>query len=271
MSDTVNTILIFAVVAMFEGVRRLPPDAFVLRRVLGGGWRAVTPVELGRDFVLIAWPIPIVHAIAVQPDGMEREGGVAIARHSARMRARMRRTRFLLAGLRVWGAAILIGLVVGVPVATVRWDVLGLAASVAVLFMMCVVQAVATFVAMRRAGATRRAAVLTSMRTLWPFSAPCAAEHVQLQTVRGAPWLLVLVELLGRDRFLATMRAGLYDQLRTGEINGVAAALYGRDVIAAFLNRPVATDGHPFCPRCGAQYREGIEACANCEGVALIV
>jgi hypothetical protein len=269
MSDTVSTILILAVVALFEGVRRLPPDAFVLRRVLGGRWRAVTPLELGRDFVLIAWPIPIVYAIALRRDG-DADERVGIARHGARLRARARRTRMLMAALRAWGTVILLALVVGAPVATLRWDAFGLVASVVILFLMCVIQALATHAAMRRAGATRRSAVLTSLRMLWPFSAPSAAELVQLQVVRGAPWILVLIELLGRDGSLATMRAGLYDALRQGEVNSLVSALYGRDAIAAFLTSPADSGGHPFCPRCGAQYREGIEACVNCEGVALI-
>jgi hypothetical protein len=269
MSDTVSTILILAVVSALEGVRRLPPDAFVLRRVFGGPWRAAAPLELGREFALIAWPIPVVHAIVVRRENTGDEN-VGIRRHVARMRARERRTRILVRGLRAGGTLILLAVVIAVPAATLRWDVFGLVASVAILFSMCVIQALATHAALRRSGAARRAAVLASIRLVWPFSAPSAAELVQLQIIRDAPWTLVLIELLGRERYLAAMRADLYDELARGQVNPFAAAFYGHDAIAAFLRDAGETGGQPFCPRCSAQYRDGVDACANCEDVALI-
>jgi hypothetical protein len=267
MSESVGTILILAVVAMFEGVRRLPPDAFVLRRLLGQ-WNAATPLELGRDWFLIAWPIPVVLGLVVARDAGDES--VGIGRAIARMHARARRTRVVIAALRAWGTVILLFLVVGLPLATLRWDLFGLTVSVEILFLLCAIQALMTHIGLRRAGSTRRAALWASAKMLWPFSAPTAAEAVQTQVVRGAPWILVLVELLGRERFLVEMRTGLYDELEKGGVNGVVAALYGRETIAAFLRRPADGVTPPFCPRCGAEYRSGIEQCANCEGVALI-
>jgi hypothetical protein len=268
MSDTVSTILILAVVALFEGVRRLSPGAFVLRRLLWRRWNAVAPLELGRDWYLVAWPIPVVHSLIIGRGGSN--DALGIGRHMQRLRARVRRTRIVIATLRALGTIILVGLVVGVPIATLRWDVFGLVVSLETVFLACVAQGIITHIGLRRAGAVQRFAVLESLKMLWPFSAPRAAEIVQDQIARGTPWILVLVELLGRERFLVEMRAGLYDELARGEVNGTLAALYGRNAIAAFLREPVDGASTPFCPRCAAQYREGIQCCANCEGVALI-
>jgi hypothetical protein len=267
MSDTASIVLILAVVALFEGVRRLPPDAFVLRKVFGR-WNRATPLELGRDWFLVAWPIPVVDFVAVTPN--RASDALGVARHLARLRARARRTRFARVALRVWGTLILFGLVVGVPLATLRWDAFGLVASVALLFVFCVVQAIVTHRGLRRAGSAKRHAYWSSLKMLWPFSAPCAAELVQHEVVRGAPAPLVLVELLGRERFLREMRTGLYDEMKNGGVNGVVATIIGRDAIADFLRRPADGATSPSCPRCGAQYRVEIRACANCEGVALI-
>jgi hypothetical protein len=202
-------------------------------------------------------PLVVARDQTVEPFGINR--------HLSRLRARTRRAGPLIVVLRAWGTVILLGLVVGVPLAAVRWDVFGLVAALAILFFMCVAQALATHYGLRRAGASRRAASVAALKMLWPFSAPCAAELVQGQVVRGAPWILILVELLGRDRFLAEMRTGLYDDLEGGTVNGVVATLFGRETITAFLRMPADGAEHPFCPRCGAQYRAGIQICANCE------
>lgn len=269
MSDTFGTILILAVVALIEGVRRLTPDAFVLRRILFGGWSAASPLELGRQWYLVAWPIPIVLPLVLGDD--QRDGGLGIARHRARLRARARRTRFTTEVLRALGALILVAFIVGVPVATLRWDVFGLVVAVAIVLVACAAQALVTHIALRRTGASSRFALYTSLRMLWPFTAPLAAEVVQKQVVRGAPTVLVLVELLGRERFSRQMRGRLYDELHGGDVNGVLGALYDREALATFLRQPPDGAGFPFCPRCGSAYRAETTECIDCEGVSLVL
>jgi hypothetical protein len=185
MSDTVSTVLTLAVIAMLEGVRRLPPDAFVLRRILGGHWYSAAPLDLGRNWFLVAWPIPLVHFVVVPRDG-ERDT-LGFNRHFVRIRARARRARFVIGALRVWGTLILFGLVLGLPLAIQRWDVFGLAVSVAALLVLCAVQALLAHIGLRRAGAAKRLALVASVKMLWPFTAPSAAALVQKQVVQGAP------------------------------------------------------------------------------------
>ena len=266
MSDTASTILTLAVIAMLEGVRRLPPGAFVLRRILGGHWYTAAPLDLGRDWFLAAWPVPLVHFVVVtRDDGDETLG---ISRHFTRLRARARRARLSIAALRVWGTLILIGLVVGLPLAIQRWDAFGLVVSVEALVVMCAVQALVAHIGLRRAGAAKRPALVASLKMLWPFSAPCAAATVQKQVVQGAPWIVAVVELFGRERCMAQMRTGLYDELERDE-RGMVSRLFGRETITAFLRQPSDGARDPFCPRCGARYREGIAQCADC-AVALV-
>ena len=267
MSDTVSTILILAVVAMFEGVRRVAPGAFVLRRVLFGRWRVARPLELGRDYVLTAWPIPVAIALVLdeQHDGRE----LPHARQQVRIRSRLRRTRAAVMTLRVLGVVILMGLVVGVPLATRRWDVWGLVMSLEVLILLCTVQAIVTYIGLRRAAAPRREAFWGSIRMLWPFVAPRGADSVLERVVDGASPIVITGELLGRDALLRALRPRVYDELHDGAAGSGVVALYGRETIAGFLRTPPA-DESDFCPRCGSGYQPGVNACRDCDGVSLV-
>ena len=269
MNDTVMTILILGVVALSEGVRRLTPGAFVLRRDVLGSWKVAPTLELGRSLHLIAWGMPVSMPLVLAEGG--NDGALSVRRLLTRLRARSRRVAAEIPILRVVGTLVLLGLVVGIPLATVRWDVWGLVVGLQLLVLLCVAQAIVTFVALRRAGAARRPAALTSLKALWPFSAPRAAELVQDQVVADVPQLAVAHELLGEKRFLAAMRPMVYDALRAehNRVGIVLTELCGRERLAAFLREPPYTSDDPFCPRCASQYRRGIAVCSNCEGIAL--
>ena len=268
MSDTVSTILILAVVAMFEGVRRVAPDAFVLRRVLLGRWRAVEPLDLGRGWSLAAWPIPAVMALVMDDRGDVAR--LAPARQPTRLRARLRRSRTAIAVLRILGAIILLTLVAGVPLATLRWDVWGLAMSLEVLLLLCVVQAIVTYMGQRRAGGPPRSSLWPAIRALWPFAAPRAAEWVLERATAGTSALVVCGELLGRDALLLALRPRVYDELHSRGTSSGVVSFYGREAVAGFLRTPPGGKSEPFCPRCGSGYRADVSECSDCGGVPVI-
>ena len=267
MSDTVSTILILAVVAMFEGVRRVAPDAFVLRRILLGRWRAVEPLDLGRGWRLVSWPIPAVIGLVLNGDDVDT---LAPARQQTRLRARLRRSRPAIVVLRILGVIILLTLVAGVPLATLRWDVWGLVMSLEVLLLLCVVQAIVTYVGQRRAGGRPRSALWSSLRVLWPFAAPRSAEAVLERAAAGTSALVVCGELLGREALLLALRPRVYDELHSrGRSSGVVS-FYGREAVAGFLRTPPDGKPEPFCPRCGSGYRADVRECSDCGGVPVI-
>lgn len=271
MSDTATTVAILAVVVMLEGVRRIAPDAFVLRRVLWWPWRPGGTLSLGRDWHLVAWPLPVVLPLVLPPDGGTDD--LTVRRQIARIRARARRARAAGALATGIGSAVHAAVVVGIPLATRRWDVFGLLVSLEAVLLLCVVQALVTHAGLRRAGAGRRAAFVTAVKVVWPFTAPRAAELVQEQVVRGAEPMAACAALLGRERLLDSLRARVYDAIQHGDRSGgrqVLEALYTTNEIATFLRQPPSSATGAFCPRCASEYRAGITECANCEGVSVL-
>lgn len=270
MNDIVLTILFLGVVALSEGVRRLSPGAFVLRRDVFGAWKLAPTLELGREMHVVAWGMPI--SMPVVLTDKHDDGALTLRRLLTRLRARSRRVAVEIRILRIVGTLVLVGLVVGIPWATLRWDAWGLMLGIELVVFLCIAQAIVTFMALRRAGAPRRPAARLSLKALWPFTAPRAAELVQDQVVAGVPSLAVAHELLGETPFLTAMRPMVYDALSAFEHNRattVLTSLCGRERLVAFLREPPSTGEDPFCPRCASRYRPGVKDCSNCAGVAL--
>jgi hypothetical protein len=272
MSDSFSTILILALVALSEGVRRLTPGAFVLRRTFGR-WSMAETLELGRELHLVAWAIPVSLPLVLPADASADRKRLGLRRLLKRLRDRARRVKLEVAILRVVGTIVLLGLVVGVPLATLRWDVYGLVLAIELLALFCVAQAIMLWNALRRSGVAPRAALATSLKALWPFTAPRAAEFVNDQVVRGVPPVAVAHELLGETRFLRELRPLVFDHVHAdepSEIASVLTQLCGADRLSAFLReRPADSGDEPFCPRCASQYRAEVTQCVNCEGVEL--
>lgn len=270
MGDGVSTVLILAVVALSEGVRRLSPGAFVLRRTFGA-WSLAPTLELGRDMHVVAWGIPVSLPIVLAPAAAD-SSELSLRRRLTRLRARARRVRTATVLLRVTGTLVLATLVFAVPLATLRWDVWGLVAALVVLLTLALLQAILGYSALRRAAASRRNALFAALKLLWPFTAPRAAELVQDQVVAGVPSIAVAHELLGEAAFLEALRPAVYDYVKGREMRGaLLGELCDRQKLSAFISAPPAgASDDPFCPRCRAQFRRGMMYCSECEDVALI-
>lgn len=273
MDETLTTALLLAGIAIAEGFRRVPAGAIVAKRMGFAGWQVQSTTEEDGRVQLVSWCVPIVFPLVLSPLA-ERDR--ALRRNVTRFRARQRRVRNHIVALRVLGAAILGVLVVVLPLSIARHGTWGFMLSLLALLGMGIAQSVIAAAALRRAGVARGKAVFSSIRFVWPFSAPLAAEVVLQSTVGDLPAFIVLHELLTEEEFVRATRPALYDAVeRNGDDSddGKAAAiiqLLGRERVVSLLARTAAEDGELWCPRCGTTYIGGRDVCADCAGVPLL-
>jgi hypothetical protein len=202
-----RTSAILAFLLWVEGLRRVPAGALVLRRLLAGPWRAGALAPNGGPSAVAWWP-PLTLSLVVPPaDGPD---GDAVA---ARLASRLGRALPLVGVLRVLAGAALLALVVGVPVAARRYGAYGLLAGVAGLLALTLACATVAFVAFRRLGAGRAAAVRLGAPLAWPISAPSAPERLLAYAVAGAPPVAVAAALLPAAHFARWVRPFAYDAL----------------------------------------------------------
>jgi hypothetical protein len=263
----------FALIALSDGLRLLPAGAIVVSRMALGEWVVTwgaAPHPATGGLRLITWCSPLLLP-AVLSDAADPS--LAPSRRVARFRARMRRTRSYVAALRVGGILTLAALIAGIPWLTSRSGIWGLLVGVSLVLWLCVAQTVVAIAAFRRTGLTRGTAMLASVKFLWPFSAPRAAEEVMGRAIAGAPSLVVLHELLPSETFRRFARPLLFDAVVRGEQSGQVADLrgfLGESEVALIMNGPpVSPDGDAYCPRCGASFYRVARFCSDCPGVEL--
>lgn len=269
-----GAVLALAVVTCLEGVRRVPADALVLRRVLGGGWTIAEPLDFGRTWHLVAWWSPLTLAVVVPPGGIVRSGA---PRGSSpdRLDARVSGCRRAVVALRILGGLLLLAIIVGAPTAAGRFGAWGFATTVGVVLLVSLLTALRTLRALREMHVDWRVAARVAAPLLWPFTAPRAAEIVLEHAVAGAPPLAVARQLLGDAGFATWVRPQAYDALAAGTTaDGHGSALLtvvGRPALAAIVRTPPTGcgSGECYCARCGRVYRSGTALCADCGGVSL--
>lgn len=270
MNEIVGASLVLALVTAAEGIRRGGSDTVVLRRFAFGRWRLAANAHLGAGLHLASLCAPLSLPLIVATEQASSDS-IALRRARKRAETRIRRTRVVMALLRINGLAI-VALVVGLPFAAYYSDVFGLVAGVAALIVLCFAQATFQLRGMRRAGARVGVALAASARSLWPFSAPSAPTRLQTQVFDGVPGLAAMHLLLGRDAFLDAVRPLAYDALRRPDaLSDLLFAVVDRQSLSAFIRAPSGENaGDPFCPRCGLAYRAGVAHCADCPDVALM-
>jgi hypothetical protein len=270
-----SVVAILAAITWFDGLRRVPADAVVLRQVLGGSWTASEYAEPGRGWRLVAWWTPFTLALVVPSSGMPAASAAAQSLNEG-LATRLHRARPVVLGLRLLGASVLASLVVGIPAAVARFGAWGFAASVGAVVLLATTTALAAFVGLRKLGHARRQATRIAAPLLSPFAAPRAAEVLLEHAVAGTPMLVLARTLLGVDSFASWIRPQAHDALRSdGTANARAdalIALIGRPGLAAIVGRPPARLGvsECYCERCARVYRLGTTTCADCDGVPLV-
>ena len=252
------TIVILALITLFEGVRRVPSGSVLLQRALFGPWRARPSSARGNRLQLLSWWSPFFSTIVLVP-------------HNSRtwklepLEQRLEEQRQTLLDLRILGMAILPVLVIGIPLALDRFGAVGFFVALGVVGLLCLVVVEAMYSAARTLGKTRRGALGWAVPFLSPFAAPRAADVLIEEAVRDVPPGLVARALLPFDEFLRWVRPHAYDS-RPELLTGL-----DRRELEQALAPPVPAfggDAALWCPRCGATYLHG-DTCSEC-GVALL-
>ena len=273
MLNSVATAAILYGITFAEGVRQLPADAIVLRRLAFGRWRFVRRVEIGAGLRLVSWCLPVSLPLVLvrEPSAL---GGSEILERVERMRVGIAETRVSLGLLRILGVMTLLLLVVGVPTVVERNGLFGLVLAVVVLLELTFVQAIWAGWLLRRLGASRRSAAMASLKLLNPFAVQRAPEVVLARIVAGVPALAVAHELLGEKELVRAFRPVLYDAVYGGGLRDAVTHLtpFLAEERLGWLLRtpPPALASGAFCPRCESQFAIRAGFCSDCGVVPLI-
>jgi hypothetical protein len=269
-----GTVVILAAITWLDGVRRVPADALVLRRALGGRWSVADAVDAAATWRLVAWWSPVTLALVIPSDGLPEADGRHDPTDEALV-ARLSGSRRALFALRVLGTLILVSIVFGVPAAAAHFGAWGFASSLALVVFLAIATGVVALFALRRSGRGWRRAVRMTAHLLSPFSAPRAAELVLQHAVAGAAPLMVARRLLGKASFAQWVRPRAYDTLYDGaEVRNSSAllALLGQSDLTAIVDSPPpqCDADERYCPRCARVYRAVTATCAECRGLRLV-
>ena len=246
------TVALLAGLTLLEGLRRLPAGGVVLRRVLGGAWRA-DAVEWPRP-ALVSWWAPLTTAVVCAPwtadAGGEARGHLRLAElgHAVRWHVR---------ALTALGALVLAGLVLGVPTMAGLLGGAGFLAAAGAVLLLSLATAACGYAALRRLGLRRRPAARRALAWCSPFGAPQARQQVLEHLVAGAPPLSVARWLLPALAFAAWVRPRAWDAAHGAPDPELAVVLAEDELRALLAAPPAALDptAAGWCPRCGALWR----------------
>jgi hypothetical protein len=245
-------------VTLWDGVRRVPAGAVVLRHVAGYAWHRAGGPYPAAGWRLASWLSPLVcHVVLVPGPGA---GGVP-HRHLGRWAA----------VLRVTGGAALVTLVVGVPLLMASAGSRGFLLATGAALGATLLTALLSVVALRRMGAGWKAALRDGAGLLSPFAAPRAAEIVLARSLEQVAFVDALRALLPPAAFAEWVRPVAYDQARGrpgGHLDGLLPAGEAHAILHLAPAGSVA--GDLYCARCGRVYLPCATACRACDGVEMI-
>jgi hypothetical protein len=263
--DGVNwdVVAVFAALVLLEGLRRVPAGALVIRGMGPTGWRPLGTPEPRPRWRLISWWSPIVPALVLAP--LEGRTAVRAADLEVRLKAATRAAPWLTGS----AAITLLGLIVGLPVASARFGAIGFLAGAALVLTLAVANAAAGAFTLRRLGSPRRRGQLLAWCS--PFAAGRVMEGVYEAALAGASQAQAVRALAGEDLFATWSRARAYDLVITrAEDPDLSAAADEATLSAIVAARPL--EGHAgasFCPRCAATWVLSEGPCPAC-GVPLM-
>jgi hypothetical protein len=259
-----------AAIAELEGIRRISPDAIVLRRLGLGRWTIARP-QVHHGFGLVSWCIPIALPIVLPADDADTPLGVR--RMLTRFKARNRRARSAMVVVRCVSILLLACLVFGVPAAARADGARGLAWAIAAVLWLCLWQAFVVRSILRTCGMPPRQATVAALGLMNPFSAQRAAEVMQEQVIAGMPRTVAAYALLGEEQLLREMRPEIFDAMNAdaSQMREILVTLIGVDRLTeALCAPPLDADAGNFCPRCATQFDAAVSECCNCDGIELI-
>lgn len=252
------TFWVLAGMTLWEGVRRVPAGAVLLRHVVGYAWHPAGGPFAESGWRLASWLSPLVCHVVLAPGPGD---GRVPPRHLRRW----------VAALRVTGGAALVALVIGVPLLTASAGSLGFIAAAVAALAATLLTAILAVVALRRMGTAWKAALKDGLPILSPFAAPRAAEIVLARGLEGVAFVDALRWLLPPAGFAEWMRPLAYDQAR-GRPGAHPEALLPAGEAHAILGLAPAGSvaGDLYCARCGRVYLPSASACRACDGAEMV-
>lgn len=252
------TFWILAALTAWEGVRRVPAGAVLLRHAAGYAWHPAGGPYAAPGWRLASWLSPLVCHVVLTPGAGT---GRAVPRHLGRW----------VTLLRLPGAAALVALVVGVPLLTPTAGTRGFFVAAAIALGASGVTAAASVVALRRMGVAWKPALRDGAGILSPFTAPRAPEIVLARALEGVALVDALRALLPPDAFAEWARPLAYD-LSRAPAGAEAEALLPVSEAAAILRIAPAGSvaGDVYCARCGRVYLPTATACRACDGAEMV-
>jgi hypothetical protein len=265
--EAVELSLVFALIVAAESARRLPAGSIVLQRSILGKWDFAAPIPLGRDFYLVA-PVPLNIPLVLIPDASERIPSTPLRRLTTQFDARRRRVRWTLPLIQVVGITLSVAFVFGLPYATWKSATDGFLVIVRLIGLLTLFQVVLTMLVLMTVGWQKGAALVASLRLLWPFSAVRAGEIVQDQVATGIPRAVLLSVLVSDQQFVRRFRPFIYDAMvgnRSDPDERDLVSVYGVDRLRQMIETvPRGRESGWVCPRCGAEYSAEVRECSDC-------
>lgn len=253
---------IFAVLALIEGIRRVPRGAVVLQRVLFGPWKVAGPEERER-VRLLSWWSPLMTTLVLAPRPTYAKKTV----DDLRAALESRELYTALFDLRLFGVVELLVLVAGIPLALERFGTLGFLWAAGAVVVLCLSIYLTLVFSARALGKPLRAALRWALPFLSPFAAPRAAEALLAKAVGSVAPGVVTRALVPAAGFLWWIRPLVYDAGQGGDTD--RRLLEGLNV--SELRRELAELPHDakegaWCPRCGATFTAGAATtCSECD------
>ena len=250
-----ETAVILAAVSLADGARMVPPQAIIVRRILTGPWKLVSEQGDRPKLRFVSWWSPLSSSVVLL--AADRTAPAA----ASDLPSRSSSVAQHLEALRVTGAAALLTLVLGVPLAVRHLDVLGFTLVLAMLGMLAVVSSLILANGYRRLGHPARRALYA----LSPFTAPRAAELLLQSVIDGMSPLVVMRELLPPAHFARYLRPRVYDARVRQQLDIELESLVTPSEQATFLAAPAVSDAAmAYCPRCGGTWRTVDVECSEC-------
>jgi len=273
VSPIVEIALVLALLFYVEGVRLVPAGTVAFSRRPWGGWEARGPVFFragaAKGLLLPGLWAPALdrYVTAPHPRGGRFDAG--------RLRRRMELLEPLgKASILAWLLAA--NMFVAGPI---LGQIFGWAATLPIWVAVQVVLTALVVWACVRAGRTlpllgyhTRGETLVSM-VLYPPAAARFLETLTAKALGDVDPLAVAAVLLESGEFARRARERLLDEDLDPERRAEIETLLIEEGVAleTVLAPPSReSDSERFCPRCRAQYRSGVETCADCRDVALV-
>jgi hypothetical protein len=249
------TFWILLALTMWEGVRRVPAGAFLLRSAAGYPWHVAAGPYAAQRWRLASWLSPFVCHVVLEPGA---PAGRTPHPHLRRW----------VALLRLPAAAALVALVVGVPLLTANEGLLGLLQALAAAFGASLLAALGSGIALWRMGEPTNVALKDALPILNPFTAPRAPEIVLSRALEGVAFVDAVRSLLPADAFAEWLRPVAYDAARGRDGTHLLPA---EEAAAILRHHPSGLfAGDTYCARCGRVYLPTATGCRACEGAEMV-